>query len=53
MGTLPRGVILSKSGLILGTPKQAGTYTFTVKCLDASHSHKNQGIQQLTLTINP
>ncbi len=53
MGTLPRGVTLSKSGLISGTPKRAGTYTFTVKCLDASHSHKNQGSQQLTLTINP
>jgi alpha-tubulin suppressor-like RCC1 family protein len=53
MGTLPRDVILSKSGLISGTPKRAGTYTFTVKCLDTSHSHKTQAIQTLTLTINP
>ena len=53
MGKLPLGVILSKSGLISGTPKRAGTYTFTVKCLDASHSHKTQATQALTLTINP
>jgi alpha-tubulin suppressor-like RCC1 family protein len=52
MGTLPRGLILSKSGLISGTPKQAGTHTFTVKCLDSSHSRKTQAIQTLTLTIN-
>jgi large repetitive protein len=53
MGTLPLGVGLSPSGLISGTPKRAGTYTFTVKCLDSSHSHKTQATQTLTLTINP
>ncbi len=53
MGTLPRGVILSKSGLISGTPKRAGAYTIVVKCLDSSHSHKTQAIQTLTLMINP
>ncbi len=53
MGTLPLGVTLSKSGLISGTPKRAGTFTITVKCLDSSHSHKTQAIQSLTLTINP
>jgi DNA-binding beta-propeller fold protein YncE len=52
-GTLPRGVSLSPSGLISGTPKRAGTYTITVKCLDSSHSHKTQATQTLTLTINP
>ena len=52
MGTLPRGVTLSKSGLISGTPKRAGTYTIVVKCLDSSHSHKAQAIQALVLTIN-
>ena len=35
---------LSRSGLISGTPKRAGTYTIVVKCLDSSHSHKTQGI---------
>lgn len=53
MGTLPRGVTLSKSGLISGIPKRAGTYTFVVRCLDSSHSHKTQVTQALTLTINP
>jgi hypothetical protein len=53
MATLPRGVSLSLSGLISGTPKRAGTYTFTVKCLDSSRSHRIQGTQRLTLTINP
>jgi alpha-tubulin suppressor-like RCC1 family protein len=53
MGTLPLGVSLSRSGLISGTPMRAGTYTIVVKCLDSSHSHKTQGTQKLTLTINP
>ncbi len=53
MGTLPRGVILSKSGLISGAPQRAGTYSIVVKCLDSSHSHKTQAIQTLTLVINP
>jgi hypothetical protein len=52
-GVLPLGLHLWKSGLISGTPKRAGTYTFTVKCLDTSHSHKTQATQALTLTINP
>jgi hypothetical protein len=53
MGTLPRGVTLSPSGLLSGTPKRAGTFTIAVKCLDSSHSHKTQATQTLTLTINP
>jgi hypothetical protein len=53
MGTLPLGMGLARSGLISGTPKRAGTYTIVVKCLDSSHSHKTQGAQELTLTINP
>jgi alpha-tubulin suppressor-like RCC1 family protein len=53
MAKLPRGVSLSRSGLISGTPKRAGTYGFVVKCLDSSHSHKTQGTQELTLTVNP
>jgi hypothetical protein len=52
MGTLPVGMGISRSGLISGTPKRAGTYTIAVKCLDSSHSHKTQGVQTLTLTIN-
>jgi hypothetical protein len=53
MGALPVGVGLARSGLISGTPKRADTYTIVVKCLDSGHSHKTQGTQKLTLTINP
>lgn len=52
-GTLPPWLHLPTSGLISGTPKRSGTFTLVVKCLDSSHSHKTQGVQQLTLTINP
>ena len=31
-GVLPRWVCLSKSGLISGTPKKAGTYMIIVRC---------------------
>lgn len=50
-GQLPWHVSLSRSGLISGTPKHAGTYTFTVKCLDSSHSHKTQATATFTLVI--
>lgn len=53
MGRLPVGVGLSRSGVISGTPKRAGTYTIVAKCLDSSHSHKTQATKALTLTINP
>jgi arylsulfatase A-like enzyme len=36
--TLPPGLELSASGLIEGTPLQAGTYTFWVSVTDSSHS---------------
>jgi hypothetical protein len=52
-GALPRRLALSRSGVISGTPKKAGSYTITVKCLDESHSHKTQATEQLTLIINP
>lgn len=52
-GALPVGLQLPTSGLISGTPKRSGTFTFTVKCLDSTHRHKVQGLQELTLTINP
>ena len=37
MGVLPRGLSLSRSGLISGTPKQTGTFIIVVKCLDVTH----------------
>jgi hypothetical protein len=52
-GVLPFGLSLSKSGLISGIPKRTGTFIITVKCLDSTHSHKRQGVQTLTLSINP
>jgi DNA-binding beta-propeller fold protein YncE len=52
-GTLPRGLSLSPSGLISGTPRRAGSYTITVKCLDSRHSSRTQATETLTLTINP
>lgn len=52
-GRLPWQIQLSKSGLIAGTPKHAGTYIIIVKCLDATHSHKTQATQTLTLTVDP
>ncbi len=52
-GSLPWRVSLSRSGLISGTPKKAGTYTIIVKCLDSTHSHRTQATQTLTLTVNP
>ena len=52
-GALPWHVTLSRSGLISGTPKHAGTYTIIIKCLDSTLSHKTQAVQTLTLTVNP
>jgi alpha-tubulin suppressor-like RCC1 family protein len=50
-GVLPRGLSLSRTGLISGVPKRGGSYTFTVKCLDSSHSHKLQAVATFTLVI--
>ncbi len=52
-GTLPISLRISKSGLISGIPKRAGTFTIVVKCLDTTHSHKTQATQELTLAVNP
>ena len=53
-GVLPIWLHLSKSGLISGTPKRAGTYAIIVKCLEATaHPHKTQATQELTITVNP
>ncbi len=51
-GVLPRGLSLSRTGLISGVPKRLGSFTFTVKCLDSSHSHKLQAVATFTLTIS-
>jgi Putative Ig domain len=35
-GNLPPGIQLVNSGVLLGTPTSAGTYTFTIEVLDLS-----------------
>jgi hypothetical protein len=35
-GSLPPGLVLSSSGVLNGTPTQAGTFSFTVKATDSS-----------------
>jgi alpha-tubulin suppressor-like RCC1 family protein len=52
-GVLAHGLSLSRSGLVSGVPRRAGSYTFTVKCLDSTHSHKAQAVATFTLVISP
>jgi hypothetical protein len=35
-GSLPPGLVLSPSGMITGTPKTSGTFSFTIKVTDAT-----------------
>ncbi len=41
-GKLPKGLKISRSGLIAGIPKKAGTYTFTVKLMDHAKPKRNR-----------
>jgi hypothetical protein len=50
-GSLPSGLKLSTSGWLTGTPKAAGSYTFTVTVTDAN-SPANTSSETLTLTVN-
>jgi hypothetical protein len=50
-GTLPKGLELSKSGLILGKPETAGTFSFLVKVTDTCPQIVYS--KQLSLTVNP
>jgi hypothetical protein len=48
-GTIPGGLTLANSGLLSGTPQQAGNYSFTVQAMD------NSGVtasKALAVTIN-
>jgi hypothetical protein len=49
-GSLPAGLTLSSGGTVSGTPKTAGTSTFTVKVSDAENPAKT-ATQQLSITI--
>jgi alpha-amylase len=48
-GTLPPGLTLGTSGVLSGTPTQAGTFTFTVTATDATGASGSQGF---SVTIN-
>ena len=48
-GTLPPGLTLSATGLISGTPTEAGSFTFTVRAATTTR----EGLRQLTLIIEP
>jgi large repetitive protein len=49
-GSLPAGLTLSAAGTISGTPKTAGTSTFTVKVGDAENPAQT-ATQQLSITV--
>jgi putative Ig domain-containing protein/uncharacterized protein DUF11 len=49
-GTLPAGLTLSTGGTISGTPKTAGTSTFTVKVSDAENPAQT-ATRQLSITV--
>jgi flavin reductase (DIM6/NTAB) family NADH-FMN oxidoreductase RutF len=49
-GVLPTGLKLSSAGRITGYPKATGTWTFTVKVVDASVP-RNDALRTLSVTI--
>ena len=49
-GTLPTGLSLSSSGLLSGTPKAKGTYTFTVKVKDSSTPNEKAS-ESVSITV--
>jgi hypothetical protein len=50
-GTLPRGLTLSKSGLLSGTPTRTGTFTFTAKVHDSTKPKHEKATKSLTIYI--
>jgi parallel beta-helix repeat protein len=51
-GKLPRGVTLSRAGVLSGTPTKSGTFTFVVKVKDSSKPREH-ATRSLTLVIAP
>ena len=56
-GRLPRGLVLNKAtGVLSGTPKSSGTFTFTIKVMDSTGRKKAQherASKVLSLVIAP
>ena len=53
-GDLPPGIELVDSGVLLGTPTLAGTYTFSIEALDFSDGFLiDRTIQGFSLLIEP
>jgi plastocyanin domain-containing protein len=48
-GKLPTGLMLSSDGIISGTPKASGTFTFTVKAAN----HDGEHMMEYTIVIEP
>ncbi len=49
-GTLPPGVELAPTGLLSGTPTEAGVFTFAVRVFD---QEQQDGTKSFSVTINP
>jgi hypothetical protein len=52
-GTLPPGISLSPSGILLGTPTASGAYSFSVHLVDSSNPQKSVTSATLTLNVVP
>jgi hypothetical protein len=52
-GTLPPGISLSSSGILLGTPTANGAYSFSVHLVDSSNPQKSVTSATLTLNVVP
>jgi len=50
-GHLPKGLTLSKTGMIRGKPRRAGSFTFTVTASDASKPKAESSSTSLTISI--
>jgi hypothetical protein len=50
-GALPRGMKLSRSGILSGTPTRTGTLTFTAKVHDSTRPKSEKATKSLTITI--
>ncbi|MEK7154260.1 MAG: putative Ig domain-containing protein, partial [Patescibacteria group bacterium] len=52
-GDLPSGIGMSDSGVMAGTPTEAGNYAFTVKVEDSTTPTKQLATKQLSIKVNP